>query len=109
MADQARKPNVGFIGIGLMGKPMTQRLLAAGYRTRVWNRSRAKLKDVVASRGKNALEKEFGFRITGDIEQNLGELLIPAFAENQFENIVRFMSGRAPAECTPEEARASLE
>lgn len=47
MADQARKANVGFIGIGLMGKPMTQRLLAAGYRTRVWNRSRAKLKDVV--------------------------------------------------------------
>ncbi|HVO16544.1 MAG TPA: NAD(P)-dependent oxidoreductase [Alphaproteobacteria bacterium] len=47
MADQAKKPTVGYIGIGLMGKPMTLRLLAAGYRTRVWNRSRAKLKDVL--------------------------------------------------------------
>jgi 3-hydroxyisobutyrate dehydrogenase len=47
MADQAKKPNVGYIGIGLMGKPMTLRLLAAGYRTRVWNRSRAKLKEVL--------------------------------------------------------------
>lgn len=42
------KPAVGFIGVGLMGKPMTLRLLAAGYRTTVWNRSRAKLKEVLA-------------------------------------------------------------
>jgi 3-hydroxyisobutyrate dehydrogenase len=47
MADTSKKPAVGFIGIGLMGKPMTLRLLAAGYRTTVWNRSRAKLKEVL--------------------------------------------------------------
>jgi hypothetical protein len=28
----------------------------------------------------------------------LGELLGPLYGENQFENIVRFMSGRAPSE-----------
>lgn len=30
---------LGFIGIGMMGKPMTLRLLAAGYKVNVWNRS----------------------------------------------------------------------
>lgn len=36
-------PRLGFIGLGLMGRPMTQRLLAAGYSVTVWNRSREKL------------------------------------------------------------------
>ena len=34
---------LGFIGIGLMGQPMTLRLLAAGYRVNVWNRTTEKL------------------------------------------------------------------
>lgn len=34
---------LGFIGIGLMGQPMTLRLLAAGYAVNVWNRSPEKL------------------------------------------------------------------
>jgi len=38
---------LGFIGIGLMGKPMTLRLLAAGHEVSVWNRSSDKLRDVV--------------------------------------------------------------
>jgi 3-hydroxyisobutyrate dehydrogenase len=38
---------LGFIGIGLMGRPMTLRLLAAGHRVTVWNRSRDKLASVV--------------------------------------------------------------
>jgi nucleoside diphosphate kinase len=66
---------------------------------------RTKLKDMVASKAKGVIEKEFGFRVGGAIEQQLGELLIPSFAENQFENIVRFMSGRAPSECTAEEMK----
>jgi 3-hydroxyisobutyrate dehydrogenase len=39
--------NLGFIGIGLMGRPMTLRLLAAGHQVTVWNRSREKLAAVV--------------------------------------------------------------
>ncbi|MBF8221105.1 NAD(P)-dependent oxidoreductase [Halomonas sp. 328] len=35
-------PRLGFIGIGLMGDPMTRRLLAAGFPVSVWNRSPAK-------------------------------------------------------------------
>ncbi len=41
------KRTLGFIGIGLMGKPMTLRLLDAGFRVNVWNRSRDKLVPVV--------------------------------------------------------------
>jgi 3-hydroxyisobutyrate dehydrogenase len=40
MAEQAQK--VGWIGIGRMGFPMAERLLAAGYEVSVWNRTRAK-------------------------------------------------------------------
>ncbi|MCX7961837.1 MAG: NAD(P)-dependent oxidoreductase [Burkholderiales bacterium] len=38
---------LGFIGIGLMGRPMVLRLLAAGYEVCVWNRTREKLAPVV--------------------------------------------------------------
>lgn len=35
------KPTVGFIGLGLMGRPMALNLLKAGYAVTVWNRTRA--------------------------------------------------------------------
>ena len=38
---------LGFIGIGLMGEPMTLRLLNAGFSVHVWNRSPEKLATVV--------------------------------------------------------------
>ena len=41
-----RKYILGFIGIGLMGRPMTLRLLNAGFSVNVWNRSTEKLKPV---------------------------------------------------------------
>ena len=41
------KPKLGYIGIGLMGRPMALRLLAAGYEVTVWNRSREKLAPAV--------------------------------------------------------------
>jgi len=37
---------LGFIGIGLMGQPMTCRLLNAGFKVNVWNRSAEKLATV---------------------------------------------------------------
>jgi 3-hydroxyisobutyrate dehydrogenase len=46
---------LGFVGIGLMGRPMTLRLLAAGHEVTVWNRSRDKLAPVV-ERGARAVE-----------------------------------------------------
>ncbi|HEY8034851.1 MAG TPA: NAD(P)-dependent oxidoreductase [Methylobacter sp.] len=41
-----KKPTLGFIGIGLMGKPMSLRLLDAGFSVNVWNRSPEKLQSV---------------------------------------------------------------
>lgn len=42
-------PRIGFAGIGLMGLPMCQRLLAAGYRLTVWNRSPEKCAPLLAA------------------------------------------------------------
>jgi nucleoside diphosphate kinase len=64
---------------------------------------RTKLKDVVAAKATTALEKELGFKIAPEQQQQLGDILGPTFGDNQFENIVRFMSGRAPSECPPGE------
>ena len=44
MSDRLR---LGYIGVGLMGRPMVLRLLAAGYAVSVWNRSPDKLKTVL--------------------------------------------------------------
>src|ERR1043166_5915962 len=60
---------------------------------------RTKLVDVVAARAKTALEKEFGFKTPPEIQQRIGEILGPIYGDSQFENIIRFMSGRAPSEC----------
>lgn len=65
---------------------------------------RTKLKGVVAGKAKAALETEFGFALSEETVDQLGDLLSPPFGDNQFENIVRFMSGRAPSEC-PEAER----
>lgn len=41
--------NIGFIGLGVMGKPMAKHLLAAGHRLTVHNRSRAAIDDLAAA------------------------------------------------------------
>jgi nucleoside diphosphate kinase len=62
---------------------------------------RTRLKDMVASRAKNVLQKELGMNISSGDEQKLGDLLGPIYGDSQFENIVKFMSGRAPSETEP--------
>jgi nucleoside diphosphate kinase len=64
---------------------------------------RSKLKDVVAAKAKAAIEKELGLKIGPQQEQQFGEILGPIFGDNQFENIIRFMSGKAPSESAPDE------
>jgi 3-hydroxyisobutyrate dehydrogenase len=49
------KPTLAFLGQGLMGQPITLRLLQAGYRVHVWNRSRPKLQSAL-DRGAIAAE-----------------------------------------------------
>ena len=64
---------------------------------------RTKLKDVVAAKATAAIEKELGFKVGLEQQQQLGDILGPSFGDNQFENIIRFMSGRSPSECPPGE------
>jgi len=67
---------------------------------------RTNLKDMVAAKAKVAIEKELGFAVPPEHARQLGEILCPLFGDNQFENIVRFMSGRAPSECDPAQRNA---
>jgi nucleoside diphosphate kinase len=64
---------------------------------------RTKLKDVVAARAAAAIEKELGLKVGREQQQELGTILGPSFGDHQFENIVKFMSGRSPSECPPDE------
>jgi nucleoside diphosphate kinase len=59
---------------------------------------RSKLKDMVGGKAKTLLEKDWGFTLPAGKEKQLGELLGPDFGDNQFDNIVRFMSGHAPSD-----------
>jgi nucleoside diphosphate kinase len=59
---------------------------------------RNKLKDGVSAKAKDILEKEFGFKILPQDQKAIGEILGPIQGDSQFDNIVRFMSGHAPAE-----------
>ena len=59
---------------------------------------RTKLKDGVGAKAKELVEKEFGFKISAADQKALGEILGPIQGDSQFDNIVRFMSGRAPGE-----------
>src|SRR5277367_6813837 len=43
------KPAIGFIGLGLMGRPMALNLARAGYALTVWNRTASRAEDLVAA------------------------------------------------------------
>ncbi len=59
------KPIIGFIGVGLMGAPMTSRLLAAGYNVVVWNRTREKILPVL---NEGATEAESPAGVTSQVD-----------------------------------------
>jgi 3-hydroxyisobutyrate dehydrogenase-like beta-hydroxyacid dehydrogenase len=47
--DELAQSPIGFLGIGLMGRPMCLRLLGAGYPVSVWNRTASKAEDLRAN------------------------------------------------------------
>lgn len=44
-----KRPRIGFIGLGLMGKPMSKNLLKAGYHVTVFNRSKQAMEELRAA------------------------------------------------------------
>ena len=63
----SNKPTVGFIGLGIMGKPMAQNLLHAGYPLVVLNRSQAAV-DELAGEGaqRGASPRDVASRLLDD-------------------------------------------
>lgn len=104
---------LGYIGIGLMGRPMTLRLLAAGHEVAVWNRSKDKLAPVV-EKGAKAVDSPAAVARSADIimmcvtDQKAAEAVL--FGEDGVE------SGGAPGKLVvdfssiaPDSARAFAE
>ena len=56
------KPKIGFIGLGIMGKPMAGHLIDAGYELVVHNRNRDAVDELV---GKGAIEAHSGKEVAG--------------------------------------------
>ena len=52
MSDQGER--IGFIGLGIMGRPMARNLLHAGYPLAVWNRSRPGIEALIESGAQEA-------------------------------------------------------
>ena len=92
----------GLFIVGLKVHRMTVAQACEFYGT-VHEYLRTKLKDVVGNRAKTVIEKEFGFPLGAADVQKLGEALSPAFGDNQFDNIIRFMAGKSPGETDPSE------
>jgi len=60
-----------------------------------------KLKEPSGIRARLAFEREFGFQLTEDVQRRLGDLLGPLAGRDNWEAIVKFMSGMKPSECPP--------
>jgi nucleoside diphosphate kinase len=62
---------------------------------------RTRMNESIAAKARVTLERDLGFPIPMDVEKALGALLGPLSGDHQFENIVKFMSGKTPSECDP--------
>ncbi|MFH9981002.1 NAD(P)-dependent oxidoreductase [Streptomyces sp. NPDC017179] len=54
---------IGFVGLGTMGRPMARRLLAAGHRVVVWNRSRPAVEELCGNGAEAAVDLTEVFRL----------------------------------------------
>ncbi|MBE0582854.1 MAG: NAD(P)-binding domain-containing protein, partial [Desulfofustis sp.] len=61
-----RETTLGFIGLGVMGKSMASNLMTAGYRIHVFNRTKAKAKELI-NRGAVWQESHAGIAAAADI------------------------------------------
>ncbi len=64
-----------------------------------------KFKGFVGDRARQALSREFGCEFPAESAQEIGNVVGPLYAESQFDDIVKFMSGRTPKECSAVEKK----
>src|SRR4051794_12189431 len=50
----AERPRIGFVGLGIIGRPMAHNLLRAGYSLTVWNRSPGPVAELQAAGAETA-------------------------------------------------------
>lgn len=67
---------------------------------------RDKLRAPTAARSKELLKSALGFDIPAEVETSLGNLLGPLAGDEQFQTIVKFMTGCAPRDCAPDKREA---
>lgn len=63
---------------------------------------RRKLAPKIGLDAKQILENQFKFRLPEGVEKSLAEYIGVPYADDQFEKIIEFMSGRRPSDCPPE-------
>lgn len=66
---------------------------------------REKLKGVVAGRASKALAAELGFEMPPDVQKCIGDTLGPIYGDNQFYQIIQFMTGCWAPDCSAEDKR----
>src|SRR5579862_412252 len=76
----------GFVGLGKMGRPMTQRLLAAGFTVHVFNRSRGATDALVAG---GATAAESAAQVAEQAEVVMTALPTPESVESVYAEMVR--------------------
>ena len=64
---------------------------------------RDKMKNTVSERATKALEAELGIAIPDNVRNVLAEQLGPLFGDEQFNQIVKFMTGCYPPTCAPQD------
>jgi 3-hydroxyisobutyrate dehydrogenase-like beta-hydroxyacid dehydrogenase len=79
--------NVGFAGLGAMGRPMAANLIAAGHRVRVWNRSRPGVEELVRK----------GAEAVAGPREVFGEILISMLGDDAAVRAVVLESGMLDA------------
>ncbi len=67
---------------------------------------RKKLRGIATKRACGVLEKEFGFAMPNDVQQAISDSLGPVYGDDQFFEIMQFMSGRWLPDVTEDELAA---
>ncbi|MFZ4693848.1 MAG: nucleoside-diphosphate kinase [Verrucomicrobiia bacterium] len=98
--DMFSKTGLYIVGVKVLHMSVAQ---AEEFYAPVMEALRRKFREPAGPRAAGALAREFKCMIPSVVAARLGDLMAPLWARDQFEDIVRFMTGRRPSECSPRE------
>ncbi len=94
--DLLSSANLRIIGVKKFGMSVDQ---AEEFYGPVKNIFRTKFRALAEGKAVQALSREFGYDIPADTVSKIGESLANLYADAQFGTIIKFMTGKTPAEC----------